>query len=94
MVSSCMCWNFLTIEDSVSNSMEMKASRGLTPGASPAKRKNQTVEKNTLTWPEKYRPKIPNEIVGNQSLVFVSVSIFLPLHLELNLLHVSNFWPE
>ncbi|KAG2674239.1 hypothetical protein I3760_13G125000 [Carya illinoinensis] len=56
-------------KDSVSNSMEMKASRGLTPGASPAKRKNQTVEKNTLTWPEKYRPKIPNEIVGNQSLV-------------------------
>lgn len=38
-------------------------------GASPAKRKGQNIQQSSLTWTEKYRPKTPNEIVGNQQLV-------------------------
>jgi replication factor C subunit 1 len=34
----------------------------------PAKGKNKIIE-TSLPWTEKYRPKVPNEIVGNQSLV-------------------------
>ncbi|KAM2279650.1 hypothetical protein ACFX1S_040464 [Malus domestica] len=37
--------------------------------ASLARRKKQTTEHSTFTWTEKYRPKVPNDIVGNQSLV-------------------------
>ncbi|KAH9659424.1 Replication factor C subunit 1 [Citrus sinensis] len=37
--------------------------------ASPAKRKGQNIQQSLLTWTEKYRPKTPNEIVGNQQLV-------------------------
>ncbi|KAH9699377.1 Replication factor C subunit 1 [Citrus sinensis] len=37
--------------------------------ASPAKRKGQNIQQSSLTWTEKYRPKTPNEIVGNQQLV-------------------------
>lgn len=39
--------------------------------ASPAKRKGQNIQQSSLTWTEKYRPKTPNEIVGNQQLVCV-----------------------
>ncbi|CAL1390489.1 unnamed protein product [Linum trigynum] len=35
---------------------------------SPAK-KRQVVEHSSLPWTEKYRPKVPNDLVGNQSLV-------------------------
>ncbi|KAJ4826253.1 replication factor C subunit 1 [Turnera subulata] len=45
------------------------AQKGLASGASPAKQKVQTIHGPSLTWTEKYRPKVPNEIVGNQSLV-------------------------
>ncbi|CAK9184653.1 unnamed protein product [Ilex paraguariensis] len=45
------------------------ATKGLTAVASPAKRKYQLVEKAFLQWTEKYRPKIPNDMIGNQSLV-------------------------
>ncbi|XP_023532344.1 replication factor C subunit 1 isoform X2 [Cucurbita pepo subsp. pepo] len=38
-------------------------------GASPAKQKRRTVEFSSLTWTEKYKPKVPNDIIGNQSLV-------------------------
>ncbi|WCJ24375.1 Replication factor C subunit 1 [Euphorbia peplus] len=38
-------------------------------GAAPAKKKQQTTKHSTLPWTEKYRPKAPNDIVGNQSLV-------------------------
>lgn len=34
----------------------------------PAKGKKKIIE-TSLPWTEKYRPKVPNEIVGNQSLV-------------------------
>ncbi|CAH8362335.1 unnamed protein product [Eruca vesicaria subsp. sativa] len=36
--------------------------------SSPAKGKKKTIE-TSLPWTEKYRPKAPNEIVGNQSMV-------------------------
>uniref|UniRef100_A0A5B7ACB2 Replication factor C subunit 1 n=1 Tax=Davidia involucrata TaxID=16924 RepID=A0A5B7ACB2_DAVIN len=57
-------------KDQVGNSSTKSvAPKGLTSGASPAKRKNQTMEQAWLTWTEKYRPKVPNDIIGNQSLV-------------------------
>ncbi|PQQ01921.1 replication factor C subunit 1 isoform X3 [Prunus yedoensis var. nudiflora] len=37
--------------------------------ASHARRKKQTTEHSASTWTEKYRPKVPNDIIGNQSLV-------------------------
>ncbi|KAL5708986.1 replication factor C subunit 1 [Ranunculus cassubicifolius] len=36
---------------------------------SPAKRRQETTDRGSLTWTEKYKPKVPNEIIGNQSLV-------------------------
>ncbi|CAH9089081.1 unnamed protein product [Cuscuta epithymum] len=36
---------------------------------SPVKRKNQSLKDACLPWTEKYRPKKPDELVGNQSLV-------------------------
>nr|BAJ33988.1 unnamed protein product [Eutrema halophilum] len=38
------------------------------PHSSPAKAKKKIIQ-TSLPWTEKYRPKVPNEIVGNQSLV-------------------------
>ncbi|KAL0417536.1 UNVERIFIED_CONTAM: Replication factor C subunit [Sesamum radiatum] len=43
--------------------------KGLTSRASSSKRKDQSTAQTWLPWTEKYRPKVPNEIVGNQSLV-------------------------
>ncbi|XP_031254201.1 replication factor C subunit 1-like [Pistacia vera] len=37
--------------------------------ASPVKKKKQNIQDSSLTWTEKHRPKVPNDIVGNQSLV-------------------------
>lgn len=36
---------------------------------SPSNRKAQTGEGSSLTWTEKYRPKVPNDLIGNQSIV-------------------------
>ncbi|KAK2658900.1 hypothetical protein Ddye_005433 [Dipteronia dyeriana] len=36
--------------------------------SSPAKRKDQNIHHSFLPWTDKYKPKFPNEIVGNQSL--------------------------
>ncbi|KAJ8440901.1 hypothetical protein Cgig2_022757 [Carnegiea gigantea] len=49
-------------------STKNKASRS-SLGASPAKKKDFSKEGAALPWTEKYRPKIPNDIVGNQSIV-------------------------
>ncbi|CAN8252524.1 unnamed protein product [Cochlearia groenlandica] len=38
------------------------------PHSSPAKGKKKIIQ-SSLPWTEKYRPKVPNEIVGNQTLV-------------------------
>ncbi|KAG8501808.1 hypothetical protein CXB51_004680 [Gossypium anomalum] len=40
------------------------------PSVSSAKKRGQPVQHSSLPWTEKYRPKVPNEITGNQSLVF------------------------
>lgn len=45
------------------------SSKQLQSDASLARRKKQTTEHSTFTWTEKYRPKVPNDIIGNQSLV-------------------------
>ncbi|KAM4083905.1 hypothetical protein ACB094_08G092500 [Castanea mollissima] len=59
-----------TKKDSIGNSLATNVSgKGLTSGVSPAKHKTKTVAKSDLTWTEKYRPKVPNDIIGNQSLV-------------------------
>ncbi|CAK7332077.1 unnamed protein product [Dovyalis caffra] len=56
--------------DSKSNSvMSNVHSKGFAAGAKQAKQKDQTMDRLSLTWTEKYRPKVPNEIIGNQSLV-------------------------
>ncbi|XP_057955237.1 replication factor C subunit 1 isoform X2 [Malania oleifera] len=57
-------------KDQVCNSLAKSvASRGLTPGSSHAKQKGQASEHAFLTWTEKYRPKVPSDIIGNQSLM-------------------------
>ncbi|XAR60217.1 hypothetical protein NMG60_11033488 [Bertholletia excelsa] len=42
------------------------APKGLTP---PAKKRTQSTQDSGLPWTEKYRPKVTNDIIGNQSLV-------------------------
>ncbi|XP_022957868.1 replication factor C subunit 1 isoform X1 [Cucurbita moschata] len=49
--------------------VQAKTCKDLSAGASPAKQKRRTVEFSSLTWTEKYKPKVPNDIIGNQSLV-------------------------
>ncbi|KAK6141906.1 hypothetical protein DH2020_024355 [Rehmannia glutinosa] len=41
----------------------------LASAAVSSKRKSEPSAQNLLPWTEKYRPKVPNDIVGNQSLV-------------------------
>ncbi|KAM7528495.1 hypothetical protein LguiB_031905 [Lonicera macranthoides] len=54
------------VGDTSAKSVDMKSK---TLGSSPAKRKNQVTETAWLPWTEKYKPKVPNDIIGNQSLV-------------------------
>lgn len=57
-------------KDEVHESPEKgRATRNVSSGISPVKRKKQTVEQSSLPWTEKYKPKVPNDIIGNQSLV-------------------------
>ncbi|KAF5191114.1 Replication factor c subunit [Thalictrum thalictroides] len=44
------------------------APKSLVSGASSVKRKD-TTGSDSLTWTEKYKPKVPNDIIGNQSIV-------------------------
>ncbi|KAK1271080.1 hypothetical protein QJS04_geneDACA012932 [Acorus gramineus] len=45
------------------------APKGPPAGATPAKQKGPISPVDSLTWTEKYKPKVPNEIIGNQSLI-------------------------
>nr|XP_009396468.1 PREDICTED: replication factor C subunit 1 isoform X2 [Musa acuminata subsp. malaccensis] len=45
------------------------AAKNVKSGISPDKRKSQSGDRSSLTWTEKYRPKLPNDIIGNQSIV-------------------------
>ncbi|KAF8403400.1 hypothetical protein HHK36_011502 [Tetracentron sinense] len=57
-------------EDQVRSSLAKKvAPKGSTSASCPAKQADQTIGRGSLTWTEKYRPKVPNDIIGNQSLV-------------------------
>ncbi|CAI0447580.1 unnamed protein product, partial [Linum tenue] len=47
---------------------DCSAGKASAKAVSPAK-KRQVVEHSSLPWTEKYRPKVPNDLVGNQSLV-------------------------
>ncbi|CAI0543916.1 unnamed protein product [Linum tenue] len=47
---------------------DCSADKASAKAVSPAK-KRQTIEHSSLPWTEKYRPKVPNDLVGNQSLV-------------------------
>ncbi|CAL5428385.1 unnamed protein product [Camellia sinensis] len=51
------------------SSAKSVALKGSNPGAVPAKRRVQTTADAWLPWTEKYRPKVQNDIIGNQSLV-------------------------
>ncbi|KAJ7948115.1 Replication factor C subunit 1 [Quillaja saponaria] len=51
------------------SSHKVEVKRSLGSGAPPAKPKAQNIEQSSLTWTEKYKPKVPNDIIGNQSLV-------------------------
>uniref|UniRef100_A0A6N2KQP9 Replication factor C subunit 1 n=1 Tax=Salix viminalis TaxID=40686 RepID=A0A6N2KQP9_SALVM len=48
---------------------DLKTHKDLAAGSQLAKQKNQAIQRSSLTWTEKYRPKVPNEMIGNQSLV-------------------------
>ncbi|KAK3038253.1 hypothetical protein RJ639_030862 [Escallonia herrerae] len=59
-----------TKKDQVGNSSAKSViTKDKSPGASLTKRKGQTLVHTSLSWTEKYRPKVPSDIIGNQSLV-------------------------
>lgn len=74
-----LSYNFCTFvlpEDSTSgSSLKNVADKGLTSGVSPDKKRVQTTQHSALTWTEKYKPKVPNDIIGNQSLVWINYYI-------------------
>ncbi|XP_011037296.1 PREDICTED: replication factor C subunit 1 [Populus euphratica] len=49
--------------------MSNAAHKDLGAGSQQAKQKDQAIQCSSLIWTEKYRPKVPNEMIGNQSLV-------------------------
>ncbi|KAL9405376.1 hypothetical protein Peur_002348 [Populus x canadensis] len=52
-----------------SSLMSNAAHKDLGVGSQQAKQKDQAIQRSSLIWTEKYRPKVPNEMIGNQSLV-------------------------
>uniref|UniRef100_A0A6M2EEX5 Replication factor C subunit 1 n=1 Tax=Populus davidiana TaxID=266767 RepID=A0A6M2EEX5_9ROSI len=52
-----------------SSLMSKAAHKDLGAGSQQAKQKDQAIQRSSLIWTEKYRPKVPNEMIGNQSLV-------------------------
>ncbi|KAJ6963932.1 replication factor C subunit 1 [Populus alba x Populus x berolinensis] len=52
-----------------SSLMSNAAHKDLGAGSQQAKQKDQAIQRSSLIWTEKYRPKVPNEMIGNQSLV-------------------------
>ncbi|KAL1204243.1 Replication factor C subunit 1 [Cardamine amara subsp. amara] len=55
-------------EETRGKSLAKSSPNKVPPHSSPAKGKKKIIQ-TSLPWTEKYRPKVPNEIVGNQSLV-------------------------
>ncbi|GMH01818.1 hypothetical protein Nepgr_003657 [Nepenthes gracilis] len=62
--------NLVLPEDQSGNSSAKSVpSKAVTSGVSTAVQRGQTTEHVSLTWTEKYRPKVPNDIIGNQSII-------------------------
>ncbi|KAJ6827135.1 replication factor C subunit 1 isoform X2 [Iris pallida] len=61
--------NAVAKDDQVGFASKKSTAKTVPLSASPKNRKGKTGENNSLTWTEKYRPKVPNEIIGNQSIV-------------------------
>ncbi|KAK9943191.1 hypothetical protein M0R45_008809 [Rubus argutus] len=58
------------LKNCTSSSLASSVSHKQSPlDASLDRRKEQTTKHSALTWTEKYKPKVPNDIIGNQSLV-------------------------
>ncbi|XP_078433048.1 replication factor C1 [Wolffia australiana] len=56
-------------KDQTVKSFSKVAPKSSVPSASPVKRKVKANDAIQVTWTEKYKPKVPNDIIGNQSLV-------------------------
>jgi hypothetical protein len=59
-----------------SSLMSNAAHKDLGAGSQQAKQKDQAIQRSSLIWTEKYRPKVPNEMIGNPSLVRALVVVF------------------
>ncbi|KAJ4970693.1 hypothetical protein NE237_003792 [Protea cynaroides] len=58
------------VKDKVGNSSARKvAPKVPVTGDSSTKQKDQCIAQCSLSWTDKYRPKTPNDIIGNQSIV-------------------------
>ncbi|KAL6654828.1 hypothetical protein ACP70R_008293 [Stipagrostis hirtigluma subsp. patula] len=53
----------------VSPTSKSIASKSNVASASTGNQMTKTVDRGSMQWTEKYRPKVPNDIVGNQSMV-------------------------
>lgn len=55
------------------NEVDMAAksatTKSLIPGTSSVMQKKQIIGRSVIPWTEKYRPKVPSDIIGNQSIV-------------------------
>ncbi|CAA7404769.1 unnamed protein product [Spirodela intermedia] len=56
-------------DDQASKLSTKAATKRSIPPISPIKRKGEDSGANRVTWTEKYKPMVPNDIIGNQSLV-------------------------
>jgi hypothetical protein len=50
-------------------SAEASPSKSNVANSSAENRKAKNIDRGFMQWTEKYRPKVPNDIVGNQSMV-------------------------
>jgi hypothetical protein len=53
------------------------ASKSNVASASGDNQKAKCIDRGSMQWTEKYRPKVPNDIVGNQSMVSGSASSYV-----------------
>ena len=73
---------------------KIAANKGMISGASVARQSGQSTQPSALTWTEKFRPKVPGDIIGNQSLVCVnhnfSSFLLFNLYLSCNEIWIGN----
>lgn len=63
-------------DDQASKLSTKVATKSSIPPISPIKRKGEDNGANRVTWTEKYKPMVPNDIIGNQSLVSIFLYVF------------------